>query len=135
VKSIQLGGVDIASAPFQFNGTVVGTFEVKLGSNSSRITGVVVDAQSRPVSGIQVVAVPAQRGRTDLYRQGYTDVGGRFSFAAMPDGEYRLFSWDSIPNSAYYDLNVLRQYETSGTPAQVTASSAQDVSVKLIPAN
>jgi hypothetical protein len=133
VKSILFGGVDIASAPFRFNGAVTGTFEITLRSSMARITGTVVDAQSRPVSNIQVVAVPAQRGRTDLYRIGLTGSGGRFNFTAMPPGDYQLFSWESLPNGEYYNPSVLRQYEASGAAVHVTESSTQDVSMRLIP--
>jgi hypothetical protein len=134
VKSIRFGGMDIASG-FRFDGITAGTFEVVLGSGTGQIAGVVVDTQSRPVSGIQIVAVPAQRERTDLFRVGVTDASGKFTLGVLPPGDYRVFSWESIPNGAYYDPNVIRQFETMGTAARVSENSRQDISVKLIPAN
>ena len=134
VKSIRFGGVDVVSAPLRFDGKVSGTFEVILRPSTARITGIVVDGQSRPVSGIQVVAVPSQRARTDLYRVASTGADGRFTFPSMPVDDYRLFSWDSIPNGEYYDPAFIRRYETSGTVVHVAESTTQEVSVRLIPA-
>ena len=80
VKSIRFNGVDVVSAPLRFDGAISGTFEVTLRSSTARINGIVVDGQSRPVSGIQVVAVPSQRARTDLYKFAFKGADGRFSF-------------------------------------------------------
>ncbi len=134
VKSITYGGDDILNKPLKFSGSGSGAFDVVLRSGAVPITGTVTDARSQTVSGIQVVLVPAQRTRTDLFRTSITDEGGRFTMPNIPPGDYKLFSWEAIDNGTYFDPDVLKQYEQQGKAVQVTENSNPNVDVKLIPA-
>jgi hypothetical protein len=134
VKSITYGGDDILSKPLKFSGSGSGTFDVVLRSGAVQVTGTVTDARSQPVTGIQVLLVPAQRTRTDLFRPGLTDQNGRFSLANVPPGEYKVFSWEAIDNGAQFDPDFLKQYEQQGKAVQVTEGSSPNVDVKVIPA-
>jgi hypothetical protein len=82
------------------------------------------------------VLVPAQRTRLDLFRTSTTDQSGRFSFGSpnVPPGEYKLFSWEGIDNGAFYNPDVLKQYEQQGKTVRVSEGSSLNVDVKLIPA-
>jgi 5-hydroxyisourate hydrolase-like protein (transthyretin family) len=135
VKSITYGGDDILNKPLRFSGSASGTFDVVLRSGAVQLTGTVTDAKSQPVTGIQVVLVPAQRTRIDLFRTALTDQSGRFTMPNIPPAEYKLFSWEAIDNAAYFDPEVLKQYDQQGKAIQVTESSNPNVDVKLIPAH
>jgi hypothetical protein len=134
VKSITYGGADILNNPLKFSGSGSGTFDVVLRPGAVQVTGSVTDAKSQPVTGIQVALVPAQRTRTDLFRTALTDQSGRFTMPNIPPGEYKLFSWEAIDNAAYFDPEVLKQYDQQGKALQVTEGSNPNVEVKLIPA-
>jgi carboxypeptidase family protein len=134
VKSITYGGDDILGKPLKFSGSGSGTFDVVLRSGAVQITGTVTDARSQPVTGIQVVLVPGQRTRTDLFRTAITDQNGRFTMPNIPPAEYKLFSWEAIDNQGFYDPDFLNQYEQQGKAIQVTENSNPNIEVKLIPA-
>lgn len=133
LKSIQYGGEDILSKPLKFSGSGTGTFEVTFRSGAAQVSGVVTDAQSQPVRGIQVVLIPAQRDRGDLYRTTQTDQNGRFSITRLTPGEYKLFSWEAIDSGAHYDPEYLKQYEQQGRAIIIADGSNNHVDVRLIP--
>jgi 5-hydroxyisourate hydrolase-like protein (transthyretin family) len=134
VKSITYGGDDILNNTLKFSGSGSGTFDIVLRSGAVQITGTVTDARTQPVAGNQVVLIPAQRTRTDLFRTAITDQSGRFTMPNVPPGEYKVFSWEAIDNASYFDPDVLKQHEQQGKAIRVTENSPLDVEVKLIPA-
>lgn len=133
VKSITYDGGDILNKPLSFSSSGAGKFDVVLSPGAVRATGTVTDAMSQPVAGIQVVLIPAQRTRTDLYRTAITDQGGRFTMPNIPPGEYKAFSWEAIDNSAYFDPEVLRRSEAQGKSVQIVVGSSPTVDLKVIP--
>jgi hypothetical protein len=134
VKSVRFGGEDILTQLFKFSGAAAGEFEVILRAGTAQIAGTVVDAQSQPVSGIQVILLPNQRNRIDLFRPATTDQNGRFALPNVPPGSYRLFSWEAADTSVINDPEFLKQYEQQGKTVLVTEFSNQNVEVKMIPA-
>ena len=77
--------------------------------------------------------VPDERRRLDLYRTAITDKAGRFAFAEIPPGSYRVFCWEAIEPNGYYDPDVLSRYETRGRPIILSASSNDTIEVTIIP--
>jgi 5-hydroxyisourate hydrolase-like protein (transthyretin family) len=134
VKSIKYGDEEIAGTVFKFSGSRAGSFEVVLKAGTPSISGRVTDSQSRPVSGVTVVFIPAQRSRVDLFRNTYTDQDGKFTMANLAQGDYKVFSWEAADNNTYFDPNFLEQYEQLGKTISVTGTSNSSVDVKLIPA-
>jgi hypothetical protein len=135
IKSIQYGGEDVLTKPLKFfSNSVPATFEVTFHSGASQIAGNVTDSKSEPVAGIQVIAIPSQRGRTLDYKTAITDQNGHYSLTGITPGDYQIFSWESVDNGAYYDPEFLKRYETKGKLVHVGESSNQSVDVKLIPA-
>ena len=133
VNSIRYGGDDVFSKPLKFSGSGSGTFEVVLRSGPGQLAGNVSDARSQPVPGVQVIAIPVERGRTNDYRMVITDQNGRYSMPGLRPGDYELFSWETIDNGAQYDPDFLRRYEQQARKVHVAESSNQTVDVRLIP--
>jgi len=124
-----LNGVQISAAPSE-------GLEVVLGSDTAHVEGTIVDSGHKPVTGVQVVLIPArERERRDLYRTAITDQRGRFTLLPTVPGEYKLFAWEDFEGFTYMDPDFLRKYEELGTPVNVAPSGASDVEVKLIPAS
>ncbi len=132
-KSIQYGGDDILRNPFTFSGSS-GTFEVVVRQGAAQINGTVTDAGSQPATGLPVYLVPALRNRADLFRRSVSDQNGHFTFANLPPGEYKVFSWEAIENGSPFDPDFMKQYEQQGKIVQVRESSSQNVDVRVIPA-
>ena len=85
--------------------------------------------------GSQVVLIPDQRtDRSELYKVATTDQNGRFTFRGLAPGGYRLYAWESIEANAWYDGDVLSQYQALGRPVRIQESAKEAVDLKIIPA-
>jgi hypothetical protein len=99
------------------------------------VSGVVSDARSQAVSGVPAVLVPEQRNRADLYRTATTDATGRFNFANVTPGQYRIFSWEAFEAGTQFDPDLLKKSEPQGRLIQVAETSDHNLDVKIIPVN
>lgn len=134
VKGVQYGGSDVLNKPWRFSGAASGNLDVVLRPGVSRITGTLTDAQSQPVPSVQVVLVPEQRNRTELYRTAVADQNGRFSLTGLTPGAYRLFGWESFEPSMQYDPEVLKRFEPQSRLIQLSEAADQTVDLRVIPA-
>jgi hypothetical protein len=135
IKDARFDGNDALNAPVRFSGSVSNGLDIVLAFGSGRIEGAVTDARSQPVAAGRVVAVPDRmRFRTDLYRTASIDQSGRFTFAQLPPGDYRVFAWESVEDNAWFDPDVLARGEGRAVSVHVSESATHTVSVQIIPA-
>jgi hypothetical protein len=135
LKEVRFDGADVLNSPLRLSGTSTGTLDVVLGISGGRIDGVVTDARSQPVPGMRVVTVPDRaRFRPDLYKIATTDQNGRFSLQRLSPGDYKVYSWESIEENAWWDPEVLSRFETRGRSVHVTETSTETIDVRVIPA-
>jgi hypothetical protein len=124
-----LGGVKIGDR-------INGTLEVLISRSGGVVEGTIIDAASKPVTGIQAVLIPdTERDRRELYKTGITDPNGKISLRGLTPGDYRLFAWEDIEPYSYFDPDVLRQYEQQGKLVHVKESITEQVDMKIIPAS
>jgi hypothetical protein len=133
IEKAELNNVDLLSEALAFPSAAAGTLNVALQRGAGTIRGTVTDAQSRAASGVEVVLVPEQRRRLDLYKTAITDKSGRLTIAEIPPASYRLFSWDGIDPYAYFDPEILSRDEARSAPVLVTPSSNGTVDLRIIP--
>jgi hypothetical protein len=133
VKSVNYGGTDILNNSFKFSGSASGSVEVILRPGAARVSGIVSDARSQSLPGIQAVLVPEQRKRSDLYRTAMTDTAGRFNFTNVTPGQYRIFSWEAFEAGMQFDPDLLKKHEQQGKLILVAEGSDQNLDVKVIP--
>jgi 5-hydroxyisourate hydrolase-like protein (transthyretin family) len=114
---------------------VDGVLDVTLSMKSAQIDGAVTSADGKPAGNVQAILVPERlRNRQDLYKTATTNQGGRFNMRGIAPGDYRLFAWEDLEPFAYFDPEVLKQYESQGRLIRVEESSKVTVETKLIPA-
>jgi hypothetical protein len=133
VKRAELGGHDILSGPVTFSSASPAALEIVLRTNTARLQGTVNDSQGRAAAGAQVVLVPAQRTRRDLFKTASTDQKGGFTISGIPPGEYKLFSWDAIAAFAYFDPDFLKTYEAQGQALHIEEGASMTADVRQIP--
>src|SRR5207253_340765 len=132
VKDARLDGADVINEFFQVSGPVSGTLEIVLSSRAGQINGTLVNEKSQPVPGIEAVMVPDRfRDRADLIKTAVTDKDGRFTIRGIPPGEYKIFAWEAIEQFAYFDPDVLRQFEQLGKAVSIPESGKITLEVKL----
>lgn len=49
-------------------------------------------------------------------------------------GAYKVFAWEALEPNAYFDPQILRQYEDQGKPIRVVEGGKVTAEVKMIPA-
>ena len=113
VKRIRSGSVDVLRDGLTISQAGRVPLEILAASDVGRVEGLVVDAPGdQPAGGATVVLVPAATTppRIDRFQEGVADQGGRFAFAAVPPGDYRLYAWEEIESGAWYEPGFLAKY-------------------------
>jgi 5-hydroxyisourate hydrolase-like protein (transthyretin family) len=131
LKEARVGDSDALKDVIHIASGKTETLEIVLGTTRSVIEGVAVDTQGQPVSGAQVVLVPARRQRTDLFKAITAMSDGRFKLLNVPPGNYKLFAWETIESNGYFDPELLGQAEAQGVPVRVGESSSHMLQVIL----
>ena len=135
LKEAVFDRMDVLNRPWEITSQSSGTLSIVFSNKGGQIEGSLVDALSQPVRGNQVVLIPDQRtDRSDLYKVATTDQNGRFTFRGLAPGGYRLYAWESIEANAWYDGDVLSQYQALGRPVRIQESAKEAVDLKIIPA-
>jgi hypothetical protein len=135
VKQVRFNQNDVLSKPMQFSSSDSGTLEVLLSSRGGQIDGTVVDERQRGIPNTQAVLIPdRQRDRIDLYKIGMSDANGLFTLRGIAPGDYHVFAWEAIDPYAYFDPDVIKQFELKGKPVHIVESAKEHVDVQLIPA-
>jgi len=133
IKRAEVGGQEILGRTFAFSSAAPAALEVVLGTNPARLQGTVSDSQGRPAVGAQVVLIPSERTRSDLFKTAFTDQKGHFTIAGMPPGDYKLFSWDSIEPFEYFDPDFLKTYQSRGHVVHLDEGSMDTADIRVIP--
>jgi hypothetical protein len=133
IKQARLGGVDVLNAPLRWTPSAPNLLEVLIALDGREIQGTIVDEQSQPAPLAAVVLVPeGARHRWDLFKVATADRNGRFTISGAAPGAYKLFAWESIEPNAWFDADLLARSEPKGTPAQVSESAIENVTVRII---
>jgi hypothetical protein len=105
---------------------------LRVGFTPGQVTGTVTDKASQPFAAATTVLVPAARSRMDLYRTATSDQQGRFTFANVPPGDYKVLAWEDVPRGAYTDPSYLKNYEDRGRSITVDKGESESVQVPVI---
>jgi hypothetical protein len=132
VKEIRFGANDLLTQPLVVTGPVSDTIDVVFSTNAGQITGIVRSDSPQSVTNAQVVIIPDQRTRHDLFKVVPTNASGQFSFRSVAPGPYKVFAWQNVERNSWFDPAVLAAYEQYGTPATVSASSNVTLDLRVI---
>ena len=134
VKEARLDQTDVLDQPMRFSGTVSGPLDVVVGANGGLVEGTVVNDKQKPMPGIQAVLIPSrQLNRIDLYKTAVTDDKGHFTMRGITPGDYKIYAWEALEQNAWFDSDLLRQFEQKGKFMQISDGAKEIVEVKMIP--
>lgn len=138
LQSIRFGGRDVPEGILRFASHVNNRLEISLGSNGATLSGMVQRASRSkplPASGTRVVLVPdsARRLRRDLYKNVFADSDGKFQLTGIAPGNYKLFAWELVEDSAWEDPEFIRIYENAGKSIRISDNGRETVNVDAIP--
>ncbi len=90
IKEARLGGTDLLTNPLHLSGPVLEELQVVLSRSPGDIHGIVRDDNQKVAGVSQIMLVPDNRDRLDLYKVTVTVSDGQFSIPAVPPGAYRI---------------------------------------------
>ena len=112
----------------------IGLLEFWISGAGNRIDGTVAVDSGAVFTGAQVVLIPENPARGDLYEVASADQYGRFSMRGIAPGRYRLFAWEDAPSGAYRDPEFVERYEEFAEPVEAGQGGLIQAQPRLIPA-
>lgn len=135
VKSIQFENRDILATGVRITESPSSPITVIISASPGIFTGAVLNEKQEPVPNAIVVLVPetAQRARTNLFKNVTSDASGKFRIPAVTPGQYKLFAWEEVENSAWLNADFMRAREERGLPVQIKEGETLTVTLPRIP--
>ena len=130
VASARVGGQDVLSSGAQMVPDMPG-LEFWISGSGARLDGAVAVGDAT-FTGAQVVLIPDDPARPDLYKVASADQYGRFSLRGIAPGNYRVFAWEDAPSGAYRDPRFVGRYEDWGEQIRVEQADQLQVQPRLI---
>jgi hypothetical protein len=132
VADVRAGGRSVLDSGVDIN-SQTGEVQVLVRINGAKIQGVVRDSTGKSIPSARVALVPpaSRRGNTQLYRSSSSDTNGNFTMNGIAPGEYKLFAWESVTESAWMNGTFLEPYEGRGQTI-VVGSNTPNIELKII---
>jgi hypothetical protein len=135
LRSAVLAGRDLLDEPLEVRGQSLSGLVLTYTDRANGLAGTFQTASGQPSSDYYVVALPDDRSlwRAGSRRLVFTRPGtdGRFSFARLPAGGYRLAALTDFDPSDFGDAAFLESVASQGIEVVVTdgATTTQDIKV------
>jgi hypothetical protein len=135
LRSARMGTADVLNGGLRWNEAQDEQFEIVMGLNGAAIEGRVLDLKQTPLSAITVVLVPdpEYRNRIDPFKTASTDISGRFEFLGVAPGDYKVFAWEDVPNTAWRNPEFMSAFENRGTPVRAADGARESLQLTVIP--
>ena len=102
-------------------------------SPGGQIQGSVVDKKGQPVKQARGVVLPDPIPEIiPSYEELVADASGRFTVDGVPPGNYKVYVWETIEPSQYFDRDLLARSRGLALPVRVEKGSSVSVSVPMI---
>ena len=132
VAAAYIGGRDILGDGIQVTGDL-GPIEFWVSGSGGTLDGTVRIRSDQTYTGAQVVLIPEDPGRNDLYKVASADQYGRFTMTGIAPGSYRVFAWEDAPAGAFQDPGFVNLYEDFGERIEIRQASQSQIQPQLIP--
>jgi len=130
LKSVVQGGQPVTGHTIDFG--VPGLLEITVSSGAARVEAAVVDSKGKPVPNA-VVALAPSNGASAAVRTGTADAQGKFNFASLAPGDYRLAAWAAIPSGSIEDADFVRQSAGNSAPLSLALRDRKTIQVTANP--
>ena len=133
VAGAYVGGRDILSDGVGVTADL-GPIEFRISGAGGVVDGTVRVNTGQTYTGAQVVLIPEDPERNDLYKVASADQYGRFSMQGIAPGRYRVFAWEDAPAGAFQDPGFVDLYDEFGEPLDIEQGGQSQIQPQLIPA-
>jgi hypothetical protein len=135
LADIRQGGVSVFDSGFDVGKESPLPIQVIINSGARTVEGTVKDSRGKPVAGATAVLVPPQERRHNraLYFTAKSDAMGHFKIQGVAPGNYSLFSWQDMPDGAYFNDRFVSRNEEAGRKVNVVQASTTGADITMIP--
>ncbi|MGD0500292.1 MAG: M56 family metallopeptidase [Bryobacteraceae bacterium] len=133
LKSVRLNGLESLKEGIDWGGS--GSLDLVVSPTAATLDGVVLGEDGKPVAGT-VTLVPDRQypGRATLYPSAKADAQGRFRLQSVTPGDYRVYAWEEIEDTAHWDRQFIRLFPGAGESVHLEEGGSATVTVKRVPA-
>ena len=136
VKSALAGGRDAVDMPIEIGpGADVSSIQVTFTDRSSALSGTVQNAMGQPTADHMVILFAAEEQywtpQSRRIQATRPTTGGRFNFATLPAGEYRLAAVTDVEPGTWYDPAFLRQLLAASLPVSLADGQTRTQDLKV----
>ena len=132
VSEARLDSVRVTNGILDFSKGTVSELIFTL-SPGGQIQGSVVDEKGQPVRQAQGVVFPDPLPEIiPFYQPISADTSGRFTVNGVPPGNYRIYVWEGIEPSQFFDRELLARSRGFASPVHVEKESSVSTSVPII---
>jgi hypothetical protein len=136
VKSIKFGEQEVLESGLDLSRGAGAALKITLSGQAGNITGTVNGDDGNPFSGATVVLIPksdARRAVSQFYRNASSNQQGQFTFRNLDPGDYKIYAWEDVENSAWMDPEFVKPYESKATEVTLAPAGQQQLQLKTIP--
>jgi len=135
VADIRQGGLSVFDSGFEVGKDSPVPIQIMLKSGARTVEGMIRDASGKPVAGAMAVLVPPaeRRQNRSLYYTAKSDTSGHFKVTGVAPGTYSLFSWQNMPDGAYFNDRFISRNEGAGRSVNVIQTSMKEADIRQIP--
>jgi hypothetical protein len=127
VKAISLGGQKVNAKDLDLTSSSGGEMEILLSPNGAEVTGVVRDADAKPVPGA-VVQICDKDGA--VAKTVNADLNGAFDLKGLAPGDYKVFAWEDLGDGIVTDPNFRERFD--GKVVKLGEKSRESIELALI---
>jgi hypothetical protein len=143
VKSIRFGDQEVKNGEVDLREHSSGNLNIALGADGGEVNGAVQTAAGQPAASTLVTLAAGEEfdGRSDLFKQTFTDPGGNFRIEDVAPGDYKVFAWENDPDGNTQSAEFRKPFESKSvsvtvgpkvkTPVQLTVITADDVEQEM----
>jgi Carboxypeptidase regulatory-like domain len=134
IAAIRQGALDVRNEGFIDARASMLPLEITIASGAGVIQGT-VDAPGGTIpSHADVVLVPhvSRRGNVMFYDRTVMDDKGQFKFQGIAPGEYKVFAFEQLADSAEQNSAFIARYEALGQAVTVNSKSSTEIRVRLL---
>lgn len=134
ISAIRQGALDIRDEGTIEARSSMLPLEIVISSGAGVIQGTVDAAGGAipPHADVVLVPQPSRRGNVMFYDRTIPDDKGQFKFQGIPPGEYKVFAFEQLADSAEQNAAFIARYETLGQPVTVNSKSTTEIRVRLL---
>jgi hypothetical protein len=136
-SKVLIGGKDVLDSGFKAGEAQRGAMEIIISNKGGALEGNVLDAQQKPFSNAEIIALPADpklRRRYDLLQQTVADQQGHFKIRGMRPGEYIVLALENSQSQPFTTEPFLKANSGKVQTVKLEEGAKQKVELLVIPA-